>query len=237
MTMQVCLAYGCAMSESWQNTYVRHVMATLSLSATALAERAKVSSTTLTRPLNNPEHLSEISIPTLQKIQDATDIPFSPFAPGGQQSQSQSWQDQLPVPDTAEAPPLVNIYDVRASAGHGALIDGEEIVDRVAFPPLYLERLTRTNPRHLAIISVKGESMEPALKDDDIVLIDTTKTSLDYDGLFVLRFGDALHVKRIGRGHNGHVLITSDNPAYRDVELPREEVEVVGKVIWKGQKV
>ena len=132
---------------------------------------------------------------------------------------------------------MIDVYDVMASAGHGALVDSENIIERLSFPPDYLDRLTRTHPRHLKIIGVKGDSMEPTLKDDDVVMLDTTKTSLDFDGLFVLRWGDALHVKRIGRASNGSVRIISDNKEnYPPMELPRSEIEVVGKVIWMGKK-
>ncbi len=103
------------------------------------------------------------------------------------------------VPALVEAD-LVPVYDVQASAGYGALIDQESIVDRLAFPTGYLSHITSTHPRHLAIIGVKGDSMLPTLAHDDIVMVDTTKTNIAYDGMFVLRYGDALHVKRVSRG-------------------------------------
>ena len=142
--------------------------------------------------------------------------------------------NSLVLPERDER--MVDVYDVRASAGHGAIVDGEYVVDRLSFPPDFLSRLTRTSPKNLAIISVKGESMTPTLADDDLVMIDKTKTSLDFDGLFVLKFGDALHIKRVGRGCNGTVVIISDNLAYPSRDMPRQEIDVVGKVIWLGKK-
>ena len=133
---------------------------------------------------------------------------------------------------------MVDVWEVEASAGDGIIpADDAAVVDRLAFPAGYLQSLTRARPENLAIIGVKGESMEPTLRDDDVVMLDRTKCSLDYDGLFVLRFGDALHVKRIGRGSRDTVFIISDNPAYPPRELPRDQVEVVGKVIWAGKRM
>jgi phage repressor protein C with HTH and peptisase S24 domain len=103
-----------------------------------------------------------------------------------------------------------------------------------------LQRITRAQPRNLAVISVKGDSMMPTLCDDDIVMIDTTKRDLSYDGLFVIRDnGDALLVKRIGRAsRSGFVSMISDNKEqYPAVERALGDIEVVGKVIWKGGKV
>lgn len=138
----------------------------------------------------------------------------------------------------ADPDDLVSVYNVEASAGHGALVDIEMVVDRLSFPPGYLRRITSANPRDLAIIGVKGKSMEPTLSDDDVVMVDTSKRDLSFDGLFVLRDGGAsLLVKRIGRGRRrGTVMLISDNPTFHPVEREIEEIEVVGKVVWKGVK-
>lgn len=133
---------------------------------------------------------------------------------------------------------LVPVYDVAASAGFGMVNEYEPQTHSLAFPPDYLRRLTSSSPRHLAIISVKGDSMEPTLLDDDIVLLDTSKTNLGYDGLFVLRQDDVLHVKRISRSaQRGHVMVISDNPVFPPFEPRLDEVEAVGKVLWYGRKV
>lgn len=134
---------------------------------------------------------------------------------------------------------LVPVYDVAAGAGHGAIIDLEEMVFSMAFPDNYLKKLTKSKPENLAIIGVKGDSMLPTLLDDDVVLLDMEKRNLNYDGLFVLRFDDALHVKRIGRATSeGHVTILSDNrDLYPSFERRIDTIEAVGKVLWYGRKV
>jgi SOS-response transcriptional repressor LexA len=141
---------------------------------------------------------------------------------------------EIAISDT----PMIDVWNVTASAGNGLMApDHEAVTERLAFPPDFLARLTKTHPRHLAIIAVKGDSMAPTLFDDDIVMLDTTKCNLDWDGIFVLRFGDALHVKRIARGRGDMIRIISDNQTYHPQEISRSEVHVVGRVIWKGCKV
>lgn len=147
--------------------------------------------------------------------------------------------------DTVVAPSmsqvdLVAVYNVQASAGNGHnLSDGEMVVDRLSFPPGYLRRITSAAPRDLAIIGVKGDSMMPTLADDDVVMVDTSKRDLSFDGLFVLRDGGAsLLVKRIGRGsRRGTVILISDNRTYPAMEREIGEIEVVGKVVWMGVRV
>lgn len=142
-----------------------------------------------------------------------------------------------------DAPPdtdLVPIVNVEASAGDGAIVTDEYHVAQLSFPKGYLGRISRSKPQDLRVISVKGDSMVPTLYDDDVIILDLTKRDLSYDGLFVIRDnGDALLVKRIGRAsRSGYVAIISDNrDHYPAVERSLDDIEVVGKVIWKGGKV
>lgn len=135
---------------------------------------------------------------------------------------------------------LVTIYDVGASAGDGALVGSEDAVASLAFPPGYLTHLTHTAPGKLKIITVKGDSMVPTLNDDDIVMVDVSKTDLSYDGIFVIRDnGDALLVKRIGRASQaGRISIISDNKSlYPTVERSLGEIDIIGRVIWAAGKI
>jgi phage repressor protein C with HTH and peptisase S24 domain len=138
----------------------------------------------------------------------------------------------------AAAGDMVDVYNVEASAGHGALVDSEMVVDRLSFPPGYLRQITSSHPRNLAIIGVKGDSMQTTLADGDLVMIDTSKRDLSFDGLFVLQDGGAsLLVKRVGRAaRRGWVKLISDNKVYDAIEREVGEIDVVGKVIWKGVK-
>ena len=71
------------MNEHWSIRYVRHVIAETGLSASALAAKAGIVSTTLTRPLNKAGHEFDISRRTLDKIQAATGISYAAFASQG----------------------------------------------------------------------------------------------------------------------------------------------------------
>jgi phage repressor protein C with HTH and peptisase S24 domain/DNA-binding XRE family transcriptional regulator len=141
--------------------------------------------------------------------------------------------------EVPEGSSLVPVYDVEASAGHGAIVESEFVAHSLAFPPEYLRRLTSTDPKNLRIISVKGDSMEPTLLDDDIVMLDESKRDLGFDGLFVLEFDSRLHVKRVARSPKpGHVKIISDNRALYDPEdYALQDVRPIGKVLWYGRKV
>ena len=57
------------------------------------------------------------------------------------------------------------------------------------------------------------------------------------EGVFVVRIGDALHVKQIRASAPDTIALISANEAYAPLELPRAEVEIVGRVVWKGGRV
>lgn len=80
----------------------------------------------------------------------------------------------------------------------------------------------------------------PTLRDDDVVMVDTSKTDLSWGGIFVIRVdGDGLLVKRVSMGsERGYFKIVSDNAAaFPAVERRSDDVEVVGRVVWYGVKV
>lgn len=147
----------------------------------------------------------------------------------------------VPVPNGEPAPNgarLVPVYDIAASAGHGAIVNTEDHISNLAFSAQYLREMTNAKGKQLAVIRVKGDSMSPTIQDDDMVMVDMTKINLDYDGLFVLRIGEALQIKRIGRGaRRSSVMVIADNSLYPPVDTERAEIDVVGKVIWYGRKV
>ncbi|WP_162302413.1 LexA family transcriptional regulator [Tabrizicola thermarum] len=164
-------------------------------------------------------------------VAELMELAGQPVREGSDKDEYQSQRQSVPAA-------LVPVYNVEVSAGPGRIVDLEEHVANLAFSPRYLAEMTAARGRDLAAIRVRGDSMEPTLLDDDMVMIDRTKTSLDYDGLFVLRFGEALHCKRVGRGRSRTtVQVISDNRIYPPVEMDRSEIEVVGKVLWYGRKV
>ena len=87
----------------------------------------------------------------------------------------------------------------------------------------------------LSAIRVEGDSMEPLLRSGDEIFVDRHKRG--GEGVFVVRIGDALHVKQIRASAPDTIALISANDAYAPLELPREEVEVIGRVVWKGGRV
>lgn len=137
-------------------------------------------------------------------------------------------------PDDSSA--LVPIYDVRASAGLGLIpADYVPVTDQVRFAMEYIRRVIGVDPKRLGLITVAGDSMKPLLEDGDLVLIDFGRVSLDVEGLYVFRHGEAVQVKRMIRSaRSGFVWALPANPDYPREEYPAEEITVIGRVVWAG---
>ena len=89
----------------------------------------------------------------------------------------------------------------------------------------------------LSAIAVEGDSMEPTLRDGDEILVDCAPRP-PRDGIHVVRVDGALLVKRLAFGRPGLIVLISDNrPAYDPVELAPAEVEIIGRVVWKGGRL
>lgn len=131
-------------------------------------------------------------------------------------------------------------YDIQASAGPGSLADEELIVDYMAFQETWVRRIG-ADPRHLALITAVGDSMEPTIRAGDLLLVDTGVTRFRDDAIYVVSINGSLMVKRIQRFFGGAVSIKSDNEqAYVDQTLNREEAEeihVAGRVRWIGRMI
>lgn len=122
-----------------------------------------------------------------------------------------------------------------ASAGSGTLPAEEIPSGRLRFNHRWLKG-QGLEPAMLSVIEVEGDSMEPTLRDGDEILVDRTPRPLRA-GIHVIRLDDVLLVKRLEPGPGGSVRIISDNPAYPRLERQLHEVELVGRVVWKGGRL
>ena len=131
-------------------------------------------------------------------------------------------------------------YEVAASAGGGAVIHSEQVVDYLSFRADWVRVALGVPPQNLALISVIGDSMEPNLSDGDVVLLDMTTRSVLDGSIYALQLNGGLLVKRIQRRLDGSVAVKSDNPCYDQEVVSGEmadQLRIVGRVIWVGRRL
>lgn len=122
-----------------------------------------------------------------------------------------------------------------AAAGPGALANGEAPFDSFRFSRRWL-REQGLSGAQLSAIRVTGDSMEPLLHDGDEILVDRAQRTLR-DGIHVVRLGDALMVKRLAPAGKGRATLLSQNYAYPPLEVSLDDLEIVGRVVWKSGRL
>lgn len=135
---------------------------------------------------------------------------------------------------------LVPRYEVAASAGGGATIHSEQIVDYLSFKSEWIRNIMGLSIKELALINVKGDSMEPTLSSDDLILVDLRERHIQENAIYVLRLNGSLLVKRIQQKLDGTVVVKGDNPIYEPEVLKSEAaglLNVIGRVVWSGRKM
>ncbi len=124
---------------------------------------------------------------------------------------------------------------LEASAGPGATAAEEIPFDAFRFSRRWL-RENGLEPAQLSAIRVMGDSMDPLLRDGDEILVDRAPRTFR-EGVHVIRLGEALHVKLLQAVPPGRLRLISKNAAYEPVEVAMSDVDVVGRVVWKGGRI
>lgn len=170
----------------------------------------------------------DVKASTLVALCEAVGYEFYVGPPRGDDDDqaAQIGDDFVPVPR----------LEVELSAGPG--IDNPEalLVGALAFRKPWLRRLA-VSPAQACLVTVRGDSMEPLLRDRDVVLIDRARTTVKTGQVYALRDGGEARVKRLDRPDPETLVLRSDNPAHplefrRGTEL--EAVTILGQVVWSG---
>ena len=135
---------------------------------------------------------------------------------------------------------LIPQFNAKGDCGDGYLNDHIEVSEGLAFKRSWLKRMN-AKPENLFVIYARGDSMEPYIFEDDVVLFDTSQTEPKDKQVYVIRRPDGGNsIKRLTQQLSGVWVIRSDNPdknANPD-ELASEEsihdMPILGRVIWRG---
>ncbi|WP_308719228.1 S24 family peptidase [Komagataeibacter xylinus] len=139
----------------------------------------------------------------------------------------------------------IDYYNVAASAGFGLCADEAEKPEKVAISKRFLRQDLGLEPNRAIMLETRGDSMEPALRAGDLLVVDTRQQHI-LDGVHVLVVNGGLLVKRVSAEPDGKVRIASDNPLYppffTDISRVRwgkpdgdNTITVIGRVAYRLQ--
>lgn len=126
---------------------------------------------------------------------------------------------------------IIKLYGVRASAGDGVAV----LQEKEKF--LYFRNdwfsARGLNAKELIAVTVVGDSMEPDIPDDSVVLVDTTQKEIKDGAVYVFTHNDDLLIKKMMATATGHKA-KSINTLYEPIEFNRDDVNrlnVAGRAV------
>ena len=128
--------------------------------------------------------------------------------------------------------PLVR---AKLDAGGGSYVVDSRMEEEIAFRQPWL--LQRGNPGEMVLMEVSGDSMEPLIKEGDMVLVDQSQKDLYAGGIYAVGVQETIMVKRVER-HPRRLILVSANPDYSPIHLQGDEIEalrIIGRVVgmWR----
>ena len=130
--------------------------------------------------------------------------------------------------------------EMRVGAGSEGVFDLEMLSSeerKVAVDKSFIKGL---NPANLKVFEVVGDSMSPEYEESDWVIVDMVNHRYDFvkiAGIYIVRIGEIVYVKRVEFLPYGKVKLISLNPKYGDIYPHKEgyddDWEILGKVCGK----
>jgi phage repressor protein C with HTH and peptisase S24 domain len=195
------------------------------LTATQIARQAKLTPSTLTRPLNQEVNF-QLSKPSIEKLREAFPK-YPPFMT----------EPDLLTGDTTRS--YIQIEVLPSFAGMGGGGTGEGDIEFGMVPRHLVEDELRAKPKDLLLIEARGDSMEPDFHHGDQILIDRRDVNPIQPGSFALWDGDGYVVKLIERipQKKGWYRIFSSNGRYQSYELEADSVKIMGRPVWFARRL
>jgi len=122
-------------------------------------------------------------------------------------------------------------------------IEPLEAEQKMEIPEAWAKENIGNNLTSIAIIKAKGDSMNPTLKNGDLLFIDTTIQFYVSDGIYVFCIDDDFSIKRLQLLFDGKYRVMNDNQSrYPSETITRDaldKIHICGKVVayWSVNKL
>lgn len=212
----------------------------------AFARRAKVSESVLRDYMTSDlEKRKKPGLDSLRGIADAGGVTIDYLVTGRSVSLKSEEADLTKVEEQGR--PYVSANDfvylplhrnVSASAGNGSIVWDEHDIDHLAFQASFIRQELHANPQSLRLVRVNGDSMERLLYSGDMVMVDTSITTLQAEGMYVFRIDDSISVKWLYTMPGGVIRVVSENrDKYPTYEITSDQAhdhrfQIIGLVRW-----
>jgi len=209
----------CNVTNSSDKEVIGRIMEATGLTASAIAVRAGLAASTLTRIMND-RAAWPMKPATLQSLRAAFPQVFEQ-------------QEEQAMSAYAE----VEVLPSFAGMGGGGTGEGERTTALI--PRRLIQDKLRASPNDLILIECRGDSMAPEFLHGDQVLCDKRDVNPVQPGAFALYDGDGYVLKLVERipQKRGWYRVFSRNETYSPYEVEAEQVRIMGRPVWVGREL
>lgn len=128
----------------------------------------------------------------------------------------------------------IDYISITPSCGKGEICLADADVTPVKIGKELIKNFWNTKPENLKLFKASGDSMENTLSDNDVLLVDISKTDYHNGGIYILQINNDWYCKRLRLRMTGELDIISDNSKYPMETLEPNtnvEIKVIGRVI------
>jgi len=134
---------------------------------------------------------------------------------------------------------MVPMVEARLSAGTGSFETGDSAERRYAFRSDWIN--LKGQAASMALMRVAGDSMEPQIFNNDMVLIDQSQTKPRAGSLFAVAVEDVVYIKMVDT-LPGKIVLKSYNEAYAPLEIDArgdlaDGIRIIGRAVWIGREL
>jgi len=130
---------------------------------------------------------------------------------------------------------------LKPAAGCGTIVDLEDVEDYIAFQKEWFNKHIHAPKNSLAVMTANGDSMEPTIKNGDMLLVDTSQNQARTDNIYIIRIDECIVVKRVQCIPGNKLQVISDNKTYDpyvlDLSDESHQAVIIGKVVWYGRSI
>ena len=135
------------------------------------------------------------------------------------------------IEETARAAKAVPLLGFAEAGSGGYFDDGGFPVgkgwDEVGLP--------NVNDEHAYALEISGDSMKPAYRDGDVIVVSPSAPIRRGDRVVVKTKEGEVMVKELRRRTQKVIELQSLNPAHSDRTLPTSEIEWIARILWASQ--
>lgn len=134
---------------------------------------------------------------------------------------------------------MIPMVEARLSAGTGSFEVGDSSERRYAFRLDFLTR--KGQPSQMVLMRVDGDSMEPQIFNNDVVLVDQSQTKPRAGGLYAVGVEEVVYIKMVDT-LPGKIVLKSFNDAYPPLEIDArgdlaDGIRIIGRAVWIGREL